>query len=359
MTAWDSFFSRAAAWEVEPVVMSNLRTHFSDSIPVFVSAQAAAREQEARSIALTRTLVLVDLANRFAGRGIDVIVLKGPAVAIDAYGDASFRTFSDIDLLVRKHDLSLARDLILELGYARDYSPASEPRLVSDQHALEFSRGNVKIELHWRLLSKHLRFDFGDDQLWDTSRKLSCAGAELQVLGVAELFVFLCAHGAKHEWERVRWICDIAQLAERLNGDQAEQVAAIAKRANAKRILELGLRVARDVMGDIGGALAGQVSADDSEAARLAAQASRRLGLSDAETRPDWTTRLDFRLRPLIFWARSRERRRDQIATLARVFLVPTENDAAAGPIAWIGRPARLARRAFRNVLASMTAPPK
>lgn len=355
--AWDAFFSQAAAWDVEPVVMSNLRTHFSDTLAEPILKRAAVHEQHARTEALSGTLVLVDLADRFTDRRIDLIILKGPAVAIAAYGNPSFRTFADIDLLVRKQDLASARDLLLALGYARDYSPSSERRLISDQHALEFSRENIKVELHWALLSKHLRFDIGEAELWSTSRLVPCAGAELRVLGPAHLFMFLCAHGTKHEWERIRWICDIVQLAERLDSGEADAVLALAERANAKRILELALRVARDVIGEMNGPFVSRVPFSDPEAARLAAQVSMRLGLTEKrDSRAGWTARLDFRLRPLIFWARSRERRTDQVATLVRVFLVPTENDSGAGPFAWISRPLRLGRRALSNVLRSRPA---
>lgn len=352
--AWDAFFLQAAAWEVEPVVMSNLRTHFSDTLAEPILKRAAVREQHARAEALSRTLVLVDLANRFTYRRIDLIILKGPAVAVAAYGNPSLRTFADIDLLVRKQDLTSARDLLLALGYTRDYSPSSEQQLISDQHALEFSRENIKVELHWALLEKHLRFDISEAELWSTSRLVPCAGAELRVLGPAHLFMFLCAHGTKHEWERIRWICDIVQLSERLDSGEADAVLALAERANAKRILELALRVARDVIGEINGPFVSRVPFSDPKAAQLAAHVLMRLGLTEKrDSRADWTARLDFRLRPLIFWARSRERRIDQVATVARVFFIPTENDSGAGLFAWISRPLRLGRRALSNVLRS------
>src|SRR5207237_1564484 len=107
---------------------------------------------------LSRTLQVVDLSRAFAEAAIPAIVLKGPALAIQAYGDCSRRSFGDIDLLVKKNDLPMAQKLIDGWGYTPKFGALMADRLVNGQHALEFSGPGPNIEVHWSLLSRHLRF---------------------------------------------------------------------------------------------------------------------------------------------------------------------------------------------------------
>ena len=106
---WDRVLSVARAFEVEPVFCSNLIALSGAPIPDDVLDMAAIRERESRALALAGTLVLVDIASRLENAGIPVIVLKGPALGVTAYGDASMRTFRDIDLLVRREDVLRGR----------------------------------------------------------------------------------------------------------------------------------------------------------------------------------------------------------------------------------------------------------
>ncbi len=191
---------------------------------------------------------MVDLIRNFARIGIPVIALKGPAVGVTAYGDPSLRTFGDMDLLVSSQNLIPARKLLASLGFRPDYEGARENSLARHQHALEFSSGRAKVELHASLLSRHLRLDFDTDEIWRTARKIDCAGAEVLVLSPEMQFLFHCAHGAKHEWISVRWICGIAQLSLRLEPVDITNILSLASRTRCRRILGLGLHVAAAVL---------------------------------------------------------------------------------------------------------------
>src|SRR4029078_8084126 len=136
---WRAMIALATSWEVEPAVFGNLRVHFADATPPEVLAEITELERAQRAYAVSRTLQVVDLSKRLTEAGIPTIVLKGPAVAIAAYGDYSRRTFGDIDLLVHRDDLPAANDLLLALGYSPKFGPGMVGALVSGQHALEFT----------------------------------------------------------------------------------------------------------------------------------------------------------------------------------------------------------------------------
>lgn len=349
---WELLFRLAAQWQLEPVVFSNLRLHFRETIPADVLVQAAERERDARATALTRTLQLVEVMKRLRAIGVRSIVLKGPAIGMVAYGDASMRTFADIDLLLWRDDLGRARDVLLLHGYDRDYPQRAEPALIRNGHALEFSGAGPKVELHWTLLSRHLQFKFDEDEIWNEAVTTLLAGETMNVLAPHHHFLFLCAHGAKHEWERIRWVCDVAQLAATLSADDAAATLALADRMHGRRILSLAVRVARAVLGAPMEMFADHVLVPERDTIRATNAAVHRVGLSETGFSDDggWLARQDPDLRTLMFWVRARERARDRLGCLASVVFLPTEKDEQSGTLGLLARPLRLAGRAARRV---------
>jgi hypothetical protein len=349
---WDTFFERAAASEVEPVVMSNLLSAFATSIPQQALEETMRRERDSRALALSRTLVLVDLVEKMSLAGLETLVLKGPAIAQLAYGGESFRTFADIDLLLKRKDLERGRDLLLSLGYARDYDPEHERRLIADQHALEFSRPGMKVELHWCLLSRHLRLHIDPAELWSKSAEVRCVGKAIRVLAPHQLYLFLCAHGAKHEWDRLRWVCDLFQVERILSEGQVNSVIGLSERLHARRILAVGVGLVKEVFQSRDGRFPGMRLLSDGNTVSIIGRIRNTLlqTLPPSGLPGPLTARLDSRLRPLIFWLKLRERRRDQVACLARVFFFPTENDSGPRGTRWVTRPFRLGRTAVTNL---------
>lgn len=350
---WNAVMRVAARWQVEPTVLGNLRSDYSGAMPPEVFAEVAASEQRSRAYALARTLVLIDLVKSLEHAGISVIVLKGPAVAIAAYGDYSRRIFDDIDLLVPRTDIERARDALLARGFGADFRPEMEDRLISAQHALEFSNSRTRVELHWALLSRHLHFDLDVDELWTAARQVRCAGSDISVLAPEHLFIYLCAHGAKHEWMLFRWICDLAQVEQRLSATDAAKIVALAERTHTKRILALGLRVVRETFGDEESPFLATAFLPARDTLDLAALVMARLTSDGKAPRllPERLARVHPYLAPLVFWIRSRERMRDRVACAARFVFIPTVSDVRSGPFDRVLRPARLAANALRRAV--------
>jgi hypothetical protein len=318
---------RAAAWQVEPVLLGNLHTHFAANIPADLLAEIKRSEQQARAFAVSQTLRVADLVRSLHSAGVRVLVLKGPAVAIQAYGDCSRRTFADIDLIVKKEELAAAHEHLLARGYRPLFDSGATENLISGQHALEFEGRGPHVELHWSLLSRHLRFDLEPEALWNEAVKLDCGGSELEALAPHHLFLYLCAHGAKHEWIRFRWICDVAQLAHRLTPAQAQRVVSLAKETHTRRIVALPLRLVRELFGDESLPFARDAFGDDAAIDNLVAVAKARFGLGSGQSPsllPRKLAALHPYAEPLAFWIRSRERLRDRIVCTARFAFEPT-----------------------------------
>ena len=64
----------------------------------------------------------------FENHGITAIPYKGPALALQVYGDLKLRSFVDLDVLVRRSDAARAGTLLAARGYRPhlQLSPAQE-----------------------------------------------------------------------------------------------------------------------------------------------------------------------------------------------------------------------------------------
>ncbi|WP_444685143.1 nucleotidyltransferase domain-containing protein [Alkalicoccus luteus] len=157
------------------------------------------------------------LAQLFNQRGVELLMLKGPALASFLYGDTGQRMTSDIDMLVPPEALDMAACLLRSEGYEENcYFSTVLPDWKWRHHHRTFyhSHTDVKVELHWRLHpgpGKEPAFR----ELADRSQTEKLGGVPVPVLGNEDLFSFLSVHGARHGWSRLRWLYDIHQLMKR------------------------------------------------------------------------------------------------------------------------------------------------
>ena len=145
---------------------------------------------------------------------IKSIVLKGPVLAADLYGDLSLRTSSDLDILIPITELDKAEQLLIELGFEKDgeIQPVFNDWKWRSNHFTYFHpQKGVKCEIHWRLYplpGKEPSFD----ELWERRRVSSLTNYPIHYLGREDLFLYLASHGARHGWSRLRWLVDIDKL---------------------------------------------------------------------------------------------------------------------------------------------------
>jgi hypothetical protein len=108
--------------------------------------------------------------------------------------------------------------------------------------------GNIRVELHWRLTGRHFTFPVRMSQMWSHLEKVQVGGFAISSLPPAELILYLCMHGSRHGWERLQWICDIAEFV-RLHAEiDWEDVWHRAQDLGNERNLALGLLLAKEFL---------------------------------------------------------------------------------------------------------------
>ena len=292
------------------------------NLPAEVEERADTRRMQSRAETLGKVMRATALVDRLEGAGIPVIVFKGPATGHSAYHDVSLRQFADIDLLLKQSDMNAAHGFVLQLGYKPYFAQADAGGLIKKGHALEFSSDTLKVELHSELLSRYLRVRFDHDEVWATARLLNVGGRQLKVLSSEVQFLFLCAHGAKHEWASIRWICDLTQLVPALDESATARLIDLAEELHARKLLALGLQLVRDVFqSKLPAQLELARQAFDTRSISLEILRAIGIDADGSSLRPSRLRALHPAIPSFLFWARTRERLLDRVLSAGDLLL--------------------------------------
>ena len=217
----------------------------------------AAKHNALKALQAKRTHIM--LARWFAQVGIDWLPFKGLTVAQRYYGDFAQRQVNDLDLWVPKSKLLQARALLEAHGFrmidaAGRWELAKRgPRhldyllryYLEEQHN---SREFGALELHWQMTGNSAQFNIAPQTLLDRAETIEVGGAPMRVMNEVDLLLYLCDHGGRHGWYRLKWLADLP----RLLADRPwvwPQVFARAGQAGCMRALLLGLALSEDLFG--------------------------------------------------------------------------------------------------------------
>lgn len=326
---WDYFLKLAHRHAVLPLIFKSLNEHAPDAVPGahLRRLRDKFRENATRNLLLAGELVR--LARLFESEGVAVLAYKGPVLAVAAYGDLSLRRFVDLDIVVRDRDVRRAGGLLRSEGFAlsENLSEAQEKILLRCQHNLAFTRdgGRMIVELHWAVASpRFAEFRLGED-LWERAETVRLCGGDVRCLSAEDLLLALCVHGTKHLWERLSWVCDVAELLNSHPRLDFEYVLRRASESRAERMLFVGVRLARRLLGANGPEGFEAHAKADGAVEGLAAGVAERL-FAGAEYEPvGFVGNVSFNLR-------ARRRLREK-ARYFRFIFTPTDGDLAALPL--------------------------
>jgi hypothetical protein len=302
---------------------------------------------EANAVSNLRlTSELLRLLSWLEGDGIVAIPFKGPALAATAYGTLALRAFSDLDVLIQTADVRSAQATLVTHGFTPRVALTGRRAALAQHLGREasFTRydGAVTVELHWDVAPWFFACPLDLTGVFARRESLSLGSRSVPSLAAEDLLLVLCIHASKHLWERLQWIEDVAELIRVRPGLDWSRVRDDARQSGALRMLRLGLRLARDLLGArIPEAMEREVERD-SASGLLAAQVVARLD----EERLAPVTGTD----TLRFHLRARERLRDRVRYCLRLPLSPSERDwaEASESTGWLRallrRPLRLLR---------------
>jgi hypothetical protein len=222
---WPEFLKLSLWHGLYPLVYANLKS-MGDTLPHAIPATVmTALQMHFRQNAIRMTGLCGELARLtgvLEGANVRVLPWKGPVAALQIYGDISFRTSCDIDLLVAPGDIFAAIGVLIAAGYevatfSNALTHAQLRRIV--QHGNHFpplynaGRG-ITVEVHWRVSSLIASSELDFELLWLHSVSITWNGFTFRALSREAAFLTMAVHGAKHGWGQLRWLRDVASLLE-------------------------------------------------------------------------------------------------------------------------------------------------
>jgi hypothetical protein len=285
----------------------------------------------------------------FAAAGIEALPVKGPVLSVRAYGDPGLRQYMDLDLLVRHRDILRTSEVMIAAGYEPDVPlRLIQAGKIPGQYLFRRPSTKLLIELHTEHTLRYFPRAMPVEKLFERETRVVVDSREVPALAIEDELVLNCIHGAKHLWERLMWIADVAAMVSRQTNIDWERTTQAARDVGAERMLHVGLRLAAEMLKTQLPEKIADAVRNDAAAGRLAQQIRR------------WLPQAGYAPPSLFERAAFRIRMRGGIlpgtAYLLRLSLFPTEEDWVEGveeQRSWLldglRRPFRLAHKYGRG----------
>lgn len=249
---WVSIVEGARRHRVSALVLDGLQSAAID-LPETVIPELRGHVHRAARRALAQGALIARLLTLLSDSGIRVLTLKGVVLSAQLYGDPTRRSAADIDLLIDPVQFDRARALLIEAGYRpKARGAALSPRQrtayrywIKDEVLIDAVNG-TPIELHHRLTDNPELLESDFDTLWRDRDEVAVWGTKAATLSRSYLPLYLCAHGAVHAWDRLRWLID---LADALEGADMDAALAAADAAGLGTALLHALKLAHEWLG--------------------------------------------------------------------------------------------------------------
>lgn len=233
---WDQVQWLSRYHGVTGILQRNAVRQPLEGVPAAVLERFARRSRRLTVSGLALAADLVDLCTMLDRQDIPHRLLKGPALSQHLFGDPCIRVMSDLDILVPEAQAQAAIVLLQGRGY-RLRSPAIEitaenwPMLVRGRGDVELIHPETRrvVELHWRWQRNEALMGFDPERVWDQGEAVKIGGTRLWMPEPTELVLYLCVHGTRHGWDRLKWLLDLIWW--RQNPDLALDWVALDRRA--------------------------------------------------------------------------------------------------------------------------------
>lgn len=185
--------------------------------------------------------VTAEVVTALETRGVDMILLKGPAIARLLYPRGG-RAYVDTDLLVSPDDFEVARNVLVARGFVLISSGIST-------HALAYARPDpatgrsFTVDLHQRL--PHFRRSAGE--AWSVLRaetvEMTIAGVTVRALSVPGRAMHVALHAAQHGEPKRQPLEDLRRAIAMVGFVDWQRASALAHALGAEDLFGAGLRL--------------------------------------------------------------------------------------------------------------------
>lgn len=194
---------------------------------------------------------LLRIVKLFESNNISVISFKGSVLAELAYHNLGMREFEDLDLLILETQIILADSLLKKEGYLPQFPLTNQQLDIYVKIRSEFiyyhPQKEITIDLHWRLLPKYFSFSDNAEFSWQNQQQILLNNHKITTLNKEIYLLFLCSHGAKHDWLYLCWISDLVAFIKQNPNLDWDYILKQVDHIASKEMLFLGLFLANNL----------------------------------------------------------------------------------------------------------------
>ncbi len=344
---WADVLANAEHHGLLPIVYESIAGAAQDLVAPaqWNGVRDAAAASTTNDLSLLRELLR--LHRLFEAARLPAISYKGPVLAEVAYGSAIRREYEDLDFAVPQKYIPDVVSVLRAAGYRPLFDPreahAGEDGFAPGQYAFQSDARQILVEFHTERTLRYFPVPLDFQELGGRLMTVEIGGQRFQTFSIEDTLVMLSVHGAKHFWERLGWVLDIAELATVHAVDWA-LLLEIAAKMKATRVLLLGLYLAHEVCGAALPESVLEIARGDRKVQRLAREVREQYaGVSDP--RAGIWRRASFRIR-------SSDGIGEGLRHMLRLSMSPTESDREMvrlprplAPLYVLLRPWRLLRK--------------
>jgi hypothetical protein len=296
--------------------------------PAYVRAELRRHALTAAAAEVARQERLRAVLEALGGAGVDVLVLKGSALAYQLYPSPELRVRGDSDLLIRRADLDRVRAVMAALD--AEELPGSGDELILRQAVFVTRSGTRELfDVHWSVTNAELfARGFTFDALRSRSVPIPALSPSARGLRRPDALLLAAIHRIAHHHgsDRLIWLYDLHLLHEAMEDDERRAFWTAAAEQEVVTVCIDSLQRAREWFGGSDADPAAFLPPERiarSEASASYLRAGRRRGhqeWSDVAALPGWPSRLR-RLRQLALPPRDYMRRRYGSQPLALLYL--------------------------------------
>ena len=203
----------------------------------------------AYSLRMTRQLFeIIDLLD---DHGIQAMPFKGPVLSELAYGDLTLRPIGDLDLLVDRQNAFKSIDLFIDQGFRTeidlDHKQFRAYAAKKNSMAMVNPDSDLTLDLHWAMTGKWSYEPVVLDRMNKDLFPVTLAGRTVLQPRLETLLVYLISHSTQECWKDMEAVSSIAGLIAGHDHWDWTRVDRMADRMRCKRMVLLGLVLARDL----------------------------------------------------------------------------------------------------------------
>ncbi|MEW6586396.1 MAG: nucleotidyltransferase family protein [Nitrospirota bacterium] len=216
---WNALLKTAVSYGIAPLFYHTLKCLTENhAIPheVMIELKRNYIETAARNMYLYSELAKI--AKSFHEKGVEIILLKGIALAKFVYRNIGLRPMTDIDLLVKRNDLTPAMAIMSQLNFEPQKHALSQQWYSKSHYHLPpymNSDKSISIELHWDVTQESVGIDI--DKWWERAKETNLDGYKVLLPSPEDMIIHICLHLCNHGYPSTMFLKGLRDILETLN----------------------------------------------------------------------------------------------------------------------------------------------